>query len=389
MTSALAVSRTDVPDDINAMMATAKFLQGSLMMPEHLRDDPSSMFAVMLKARALNLPMSTAFDHVFVIDGRTGMSGVLMQALVLRAGYNLFLVDNSDTHATVRAERPGIGPNQEGYAYVTFTIEDAVAAELVTIDEQGKVRARSKDGKKAKPWELWTKAMMGWRATGQAARLYFADVLAGVVYLPDELGGEIDSDGRPTHRTITVDMSEDVRAALLRIERCDTLDALRALYHELEDAHLLSTITTDGATVSQVIGAKKRALQAAEGRKPKGRRKAETPTDPPADAGASNPSAEPVNAQDNTGDDESSTDGVSAEDTGNPDSGFDQLEAEPVDPAELKMTPRRRGVLKLVSEVFPDPNGAARTKFGRPLADVGTREIQEWVVGARKAGQCR
>lgn len=389
MTSALAISRTDVPDDINVMMATAKFLQGSLMMPEHLRDDPASMFAVMLKARALNLPMSTAFDHVYVVDGRTGMSGVLMQSLILRAGYGLFQVDESDTHATVRAERPGIGANQEGYAYVTFTIEDAVAAGLVTIDEQGKVRSRSKDTKKAKPWELWTKDMLYWRALARAARRYFTDALSGVVYLPDEIGGEIDAEGRPTHRTITVDMSEDVKAALLRIERCDTLDALRALYHELEDAHLLSTITTTGATLSQVIGAKKRALQATEGgKKPKGRRRAETPADPPAED-PSNSGAKPDTAQDPAAADESSTGGVSAEATGNPESGFDQLEVEPVDPDELRNTARRRGVLRLARETFPDPNSAAREKFGRPLADVGTREMQDWLMEARKAGQCR
>lgn len=366
MTGALVITRTDVPDSLPEMMQAAKFLKGSVMLPDHLRDDEQSLVLVMMKARALNLPMATAFEHVLVVEGRTSMSGVLMQALTIRAGFNLFLTERTDEYATVRAERPGIGEDGRGYDYVTFSLEDAERADLIYFDEQGKVRSRSKLGNKPKPWELYTKDMLYWRAISRAAKFYFGDVLLGVVHLPDEIGGQVGADGRPIPATITVDVSEEIKAYIFRVGRAESSDALREIYDEVREAGMLSSLSPKGATLSQVIAAKKREVVTAE----KAAAKASAQT-----GGAT--------------EDESSTGVVSEQGPKNPESGFDRLDAEDpeVDPAQLANTPRRRGVLKLATEVFNDPDAAAMERFGRPLAEVPTLDLQDWLVAARKAAR--
>ena len=161
MTTAL-VQRTDVPASVPEMMEIARFLAGSKMMPSHLQGDEASTFSVMLAARSLDVPMWAAFQQIIVLDGgKVGMSVTLMQALVVRAGHNLYVVDVADGVATVRAERPRIGLDGSGSALVTFSIDEAVKAELLVRTADGALRARSKSNANIKkPWEKYTDDML-------------------------------------------------------------------------------------------------------------------------------------------------------------------------------------------------------------------------------------
>lgn len=393
MTTAIALARSDVPESVPEMMQVARFLGESTMLPEHLRGEPASLFAVMLKARALNIPMATAFDNVIVQDGKTGLTTTLMQALVIRAGYKLFLAYQDDQSATVRAEREGIGPNQEGHALVSFSLADAERAKLITIDAAGKITARSKAGY-SKPWELYTQDMLIWRAIARAARYYFGDVLMGMVYTPDELGAEVDGDGQVVRvESVRVDtVSDDVKAVMLRINRAADNDTLRTIYDE--SAALLSEIVPDGRTVSQYLADKKGELdKAAKAAARAAARTAKNAAEEPAPAPAEQPE-EPAPVVEQPDAEQDPPPVVSDPEPGNPESGFDALTPsappeEAVADADTEDTPRRKAVIKYAAAHFghhDTAEEAAVEHFGRPLDTIGTGALSEWLADVRKAG---
>ncbi len=401
MTTALALARSDVPESVPEMMQVARFLMNSTLLPSHLQGEPSSLFAVMLKARALNIPMATAFDNVIVQDGKTGLTTTLMQALVIRAGYKLFLAHQDDESATVRAEREGIGPNEEGKALVTFSLADAAKANLITIGPDGKVTARSKAGN-AKPWELYTTDMLVWRAISRAARFYFSDVLMGMVYTPDELGAEVDADGQIVRvNSVRVDtVADEVKAAILRINRAEDEPTLRALYDELQGGNLLSEVVPDGRTLSQYLADKKgeitkkakAAAAAAERAAKKAAAESAPAEEPAAPAATELATEEPAPVVEPPVDAEPVAPVVSEPAPENPESGFDALTPTPDDPPaddDTEDTPRRKAVLKYAASHFGHPDTAeeaAVEKFGRPLDTIGTPQLQEWLAEVRKAG---
>lgn len=354
MRTGLVLKGTDVPDSVPEMMQIAEMLQKSKRMPEDLRGDSASIFNVMLIARSLDIPMTTAFQHVLDQDGKTSMSAVLMQALVIRAGYDLYIVDTTSEQAIVRAVRPGIGDDAGGVADVAFTVADAHRAGLLMLTDKGEVRARAKAYPNViLPWEAYTADMLGWRAIGRAARRYFSDVLMGVggiVHTPDEIGAEVDEEGLPVRRddtTVSAEIPEEVRALILKVNSARTIKALSELYDAIKKAGHLGSLTLDGITLSQLVQRRKADLSGAKPRR--GR-------PPAAAAPASDTHAAPPPS-------------------------FDALPA--TDDADTRDTPRRKGVLKLAAQLFGDPNTAndkATEVFGRPIAEVGTPDLQAWVL---------
>lgn len=398
MTTAIALPKSDVPDSVPEMMQVANFLQHSTMVPRHLQSEPASLFLVMLKARALNIPMATAFDNVIVQEGKTGLTATLMQALVLRAGFGLYLYNQSDDQATVRAARAGIGTTgadgqRAGFADVSFSLADAEKARLINIDADGKVTARSKAGN-AKPWETYTRDMLLWRAISRACRYFFSDVLLGMVYTPDELGAEVDEEGATVRvHSVRVDVPEAVKAFILRVNRAETEDELRALYGEISDQKMLSDLGADGRTLSQVVGDRKAALKAAD-QKVKADRAAKRAETKARKEALQNPAQTPTT--EDTPPWVAPTEDGPAEDAENPapepaaliaepeqpvEDGFDALPTAPADPADTEMTPRRSGVMRLLTEQFGDiGESVAVANFGRPLDTIGTPELQTWLV---------
>lgn len=382
MTTAIALSKSDVPVSVPEMMQVAQFLQhATAMLPRHLQGEPSSLFAVMLKARALNIPMATAFDAVIVQDGKTGLTATLMQALVIRAGYHLFLSHQDDSQATVRAERPGIGPNQEGHAYVSFSLADAETAELIKI-VNGKVTARSAKGF-AKPWETYTRDMLVWRAISRAVKLYFPDVLMGMVYTPDELGAEVDSDGTAVRvDAIRVDVIDDqVKKAILRIRGAETVDSLRRLYQELSDDDMLSELTPDGLTLSQLVGNRKTHLEenaakaaAAAERAAKKAAAAEAAKNNPVPPGETELIRDTLNTM---ADEVVEGTREAAQDA--------DVAGATEQPSDTAMNPRRRAVLTVLdNQLGAYGETAVVEHFDRYTQDVGTAELKEWLANLRK-----
>jgi hypothetical protein len=67
------------------------------------------------------------------------------------------------------------GETADDASVVTWTVDEAARAELVSKTN----------------WRLYPRQMLVARATSELCRYVFADVLGGLCYTPEELGGEL------------------------------------------------------------------------------------------------------------------------------------------------------------------------------------------------------
>lgn len=165
------------------IQSLAKYFFRANLRPKALQNE-EDVGIVLLAAYDLGIPASQAMQLIHVQNGRLGMQGELMSALILRDGHELKPDPGNDaTYAKVWGRRTG----DDEWAWAEFSIEDALHADLCHLDDDGNVRARSKDGNPL-PWERYTADMLYWRALARLARRNFPDSLRGVSYTPDELG---------------------------------------------------------------------------------------------------------------------------------------------------------------------------------------------------------
>lgn len=162
--------------------AMADYLAKSNLTPSALRGKPHDVGSVLLRAHDLGIPLTSALENLYVIDGKVGMEGKLMMALVRRDGHSITVDDQSNAQqAIVHGKRADNGDAGS----VSFTLDDAFAAGLIDgVDDQGRVKPKA--GKQV--WRAYTADMLKWRAVARLCRELFSDCLAGVSYTPDELG---------------------------------------------------------------------------------------------------------------------------------------------------------------------------------------------------------
>lgn len=246
---------TDVPGNTSELIQLSTLLAGSEMLPKHLKQKPANLLAVMLQARALDLPMTVAFNHLVAFNGKAGMDGQLMCAVVARAGYTLYPDPSSDRDAgRARVVRVDQGVDLT----IEFTFEEAVAAKLVGLDQQGRPTAKDSNGK-ALPWELYTNDMLIWRAVSRAARRHFSDVLMGITYTPEEvrtIEGEV---VQPEGRVLEVGPSKEAQALSVRIAAAKTRAELRPILAEVRQ-HGLVHVEVGGIALEQRVIARGNAL---------------------------------------------------------------------------------------------------------------------------------
>lgn len=191
-------------------------------VPKSLRGNPPAIMAAMLTGRELGILPMRALRQVNIIEGQPSPSPELMMALALKAGHEVDVVETTRTRCVVevrRAEWP-----EDRRRRLEWDIDDAVAADLCTIDANGQVRARSKSGSKL-PWEKYTRAMLRSRAVSEACRTWLPDVVDGASYVPEELGAPVTGDGHAQELVDAADArgdtydplegeADDVRAAV-------------------------------------------------------------------------------------------------------------------------------------------------------------------------------
>lgn len=181
-------------------------------VPRSLRGNPPAIMAAMLTGRELGIMPMRALRQVNIIEGQPSPSPELMMALALKAGHDVDVVETSRTRCVVEVHR-GSWPDDK-VRRLEWTIDDAEAAGLCEITDDGKVRARSNKGNPL-PWETYTRAMLRSRAVSEACRTWLPDVVDGASYVPEELGGTVTAEGHAT---------ELVDAAQARGEAYDPLE---------------------------------------------------------------------------------------------------------------------------------------------------------------------
>lgn len=168
MSTALALTETTYAERWKYAQALAQ----AGLLPRQYRDSPGDILLAMEYADALHLPMAQVFTGIHVIEGKPSMSAELMGALVRRAGHRIRMSGDATKAAAeiVRTDDPG-------FTYTaTFTLENARQAGLLGKDV----------------WKKYPAAMLLARAVSAVCRAGAADVLAGVSYVPEELGEQPD-----------------------------------------------------------------------------------------------------------------------------------------------------------------------------------------------------
>ena len=151
----------------------AEVIADTELVPQVMRKRPDAVAAVILAGHELGLGPMQSLQTIDLIQGRPSLSPEGMRALVLSAGHTI-VVEATDKAAVVKCHRREWTAEQ--WTSYTFTIEDAKRADLLGKEN----------------WKKYPRAMLTARATSEAARATFADVIAGLSYTAEEIESSTD-----------------------------------------------------------------------------------------------------------------------------------------------------------------------------------------------------
>jgi hypothetical protein len=155
---------------IRDVVYLSEVIANTEMVPSGLRSKPDAVCAVILYGHELGLGPMQSLNTINIIGGRPSLSPEGMRALVLSAGHRI-RVSGDDESATAQCHRRE-WPADEWTSH-TFTMADAQRADLV--------------GKPGSSWKKYPRAMLMARATSEACRADFSDVIRGLSYTTDEV----------------------------------------------------------------------------------------------------------------------------------------------------------------------------------------------------------
>lgn len=183
---------TDVPTDFTQMMQLAEQLATATdFLPEALRGKPGNVLAVMLRARALDIPLAVAWDELYVIKGSIGQSARLVRGLARRAGHRIAYVEHDRFHAVALIHCAGEATPHE----VRFTFQEAVSMGLTEANQYGKG---------GENWDRQPENMLIARVTTRAVTWYCPEVMLGL--------GSAYVEGAPEDLAPTSDLMDSMRA---------------------------------------------------------------------------------------------------------------------------------------------------------------------------------
>jgi hypothetical protein len=176
---------------IREYVKLARTIMSTEMVPNAFQGRYDAITAAFMRGYELGLGPMQALDSFNVIEGKVGLSAEAMRALIMQAGH-LFILseDSTDGAAWVTCRRKD-WPDDIPSARYRYGMEDAEKAQLLRPSRSGRPTG----------WQKNPRAMLAARATSGAARAYFADVLAGMSYTPEEIRDFTDEGEAPTWQT--------------------------------------------------------------------------------------------------------------------------------------------------------------------------------------------
>lgn len=151
----------------------------------------AQVIVTLLKGHDLGITFADSLEHVYVVNGKPGVSGQLMLRLIYSRVRNpqnepmVEFAELTDKKATVRMRRPG-----GDWVSRSFTIEEATKAGLL-------YNWKEKDGQRQKVenfvWHAYRQDMLLWRAVARCARIVFSDAIGGVYFYDELLSGPINN----------------------------------------------------------------------------------------------------------------------------------------------------------------------------------------------------
>jgi hypothetical protein len=189
------------PRNLAEAMEFAKIIASSDMVPKDYINKPGNVLVAVQTGAELGLKPMQSLQGISVINGRPGVWGDAMRALVIsHPEFEDLHEDKQDTHCTVTLKRRG-----RSAVVTTFTMEDAKKAGLA--GKQG-------------PWQTAPKRMLQMRAFAFAARDLFADALKGIKSIEEirdyPEGERVEHDITPTPTAAAV----TTRAAAAALPEC-------------------------------------------------------------------------------------------------------------------------------------------------------------------------
>lgn len=148
------------------------------MLPRQFQKNPANLFVAAEYADELGIGRMNALTDIYVIEGKPSLSSHLMAALVRRAGHKLRV-------------QVGEGPA----ARAVLIRKDDPEFEFVSVWTMDRAKAAGLTNKAV--WKSYPAAMLKARAISEVVREGASEVLAGALYVPEELGAEVNPDGRP------------------------------------------------------------------------------------------------------------------------------------------------------------------------------------------------
>ena len=188
------------PRSLAEAMEFAKVIASSDMVPKDYINKPGNVLVAVQTGAELGLKPMQSLQGISVINGRPGVWGDAMRALVIsHPEFEDLQEDKQDTQCTVTLKRRG-----RSAVVTTYTMEDAKKAGLA--GKQG-------------PWQTAPKRMLQMRAFAFAARDLFADALKGIKSI-EELrdypeDGRVERDITPAPAAAAAAVAAPARPALV------------------------------------------------------------------------------------------------------------------------------------------------------------------------------
>jgi hypothetical protein len=128
------------------------------------------------------LHLSTANTGLYIVNGKLAVqSNIISAKLRQHPNYDYEIKEHTDKVCTIEIWRLGRSGEWGVAGVSSFTIEDAKSAGLLSNDV----------------WKKYPKNMLFGRAITNGYRFYAPDVFGMPLYIPEELGMKVDSEGSP------------------------------------------------------------------------------------------------------------------------------------------------------------------------------------------------